>query len=69
MGRGTTEKCVHVGRERGYVGLEFELNYGGRIFCFTDAKGRRKKEGGWEILVRKKVFFIFGNVCVGREKG
>lgn len=49
----------------GYVGgVRTELDYGGRIFCFTDAK-RRAKRGSWEILVRKEFFFWRGEgVCV-----
>jgi len=42
-------------------GVRTELVYGGRIFCFTDAK-RRAKKGGWKILVRKEVFFV-GEGC------
>lgn len=45
----------------GYVGgVRTELDYGGRIFCFTDAK-RRAKRGSWEILVRKEFFFLAGS--------
>lgn len=50
-GRTEVAGCVGVG-----VGsVRTELDYGGRIFYFTDAKGRAKK-GGLRILVRKEVF-------------
>lgn len=49
-------------------GVRTELVYGGRIFCFTDAK-RRAKKGGWEILVRKEGFFVREGCTYVRGEG
>lgn len=49
-------------------GVRTELVYGGRIFCFTDAK-RRAKKGGWKILVRKEFFCWGGGGTYVRGEG